>query len=96
MALSGGWKITKDALNYPVCALPQEVASAFSKVTMDLGGAGYDPLMYLATQTVSGINHMILCKQNLTDAEGTVKIVKMIINIPATGDPQIVLIDPLF
>jgi len=96
MALCGGWKITRDALNYPTCNLPEVVSSAFSKVTKDLVGAKYEPLMYLATQAVNGTNHMILCRQTLTDAGGTVKIVKMVLNIPATSDPQILLIDPLF
>ncbi len=96
MTLCGGWEITKDALNYPVCDLPEAVSSAFSQVTSNLVGAKYEPLMYLSTQVVSGTNHMILCRQTLTDAEGTVKIAKMILNIPANGDPQIVLIDQLF
>lgn len=96
MSIVGGWVITKDALNYPSCNLPEQAASAFTQVTVDLIGAKYEPLMYLATQVVNGINHMILCRQTLSDAEHTVKIVKMVLNIPANGDPQIVLIDQLF
>ncbi len=96
MGLCGGWKITKDALNYPVCNLPENVASVFSKVTMDLVGAKYEPLMYLSTQVVNGINHMILCRETLSDAEHTVKISTMILNIPANGEPQIVTVNPLF
>lgn len=96
MALCGGWKITKDALNYPVCDLPENVASAFSKVTMDLVGAKYEPLMYLATQVVSGQNHMLLCRETLSDAEHTVKISTIIINVPVSGDPQILAVNPLF
>ncbi len=96
MALCGGWEITKDALNYPVCNLPEAVSSAFSQVTSNLVGAKYEPLMYLSTQVVSGINHMILCRQTLSDAEHTAKISTMILNVPANGDPQIVLINPLF
>ncbi len=96
MALCGGWEITKDALDYPVCNLPENVASAFSKVTTDLVGAKYEPLMYLATQVVSGTNHVILCRETLSDAERTVKISTMILNVPANGDPQILAVNPLF
>lgn len=96
MSLSGGWQITEDALNYPVCNLPEELASVFSKVTKDLVGAKYDPLMYVSTQVVSGINHMILCRETLSDAEHTVKISTMILNVPATGDPQLLAVNQLF
>ncbi len=96
MSIPGGWTITTEAKGYPVCDLPEAVASAFSQVTTGLDGVGYEPLMYLATQVVNGTNHMILCRQTLVNVECTVKIVKMVLNIPAVGDPQIVLIDPLF
>ncbi len=96
MGLCGGWKITEDALNYPVCNLPENVASMFSQVTKDLVGAKYEPLMYLSTQVVSGINHMILCRETLSDAEHTVKISTIVLNSPATGDPQIIAVNQLF
>lgn len=96
MGLCGGWTITKDALSYPVCELPENVASIFSQVTKDLVGATYEPLMYLATQVVSGINHMILCRETMSDAEHTVKISTMILNDPVNGEPQILAINPLF
>ncbi len=96
MTLCGGWEITKDAVNYPVCNLPEKVATVFSQVTKDLVGAKYEPLMYLSTQVVSGTNHMILCRETMSDAEHTVKISTMILNMPATGDPQILAINPLF
>lgn len=87
MSIPGGWVITKDAQNYPTCNLPEQVASAFSKVTMDLVGAKYEPLMYLATQVVNGTNHMILCRQTLSDSDHTVRLSTMIVNIPTNGDP---------
>lgn len=96
MALCGGWEITNDALNYPVCNLPEDLASVFSKVTKDLIGAKYEPLMYLSTQIVSGTNHMILCRETLSDAEHTVKISTIILNVPASGEPQIIAVNQLF
>ncbi len=96
MGLCGGWTITEDALSYSTCNLPEMVASAFSQVTMDLVGAKYEPLMYLATQVVNGTNHMILCRETLSDAAHTVKISTIILNIPASGDPQLIAVNQLF
>ncbi len=96
MSISGGWSITTDALKYPACNLPEQVASAFSEVTTGLVGAKYEPLMYLATQVVNGTNHMILCRETLSDANHTVKVSTMILNIPTSGDPQIILNNSLF
>ncbi len=96
MSIAGGWAITTEAKNYPNCDLPEPVASAFSQATMYLEGARYEPLMYLATQVVNGTNHMILCRQTVVSVKSIVKIVKMVLNIPAVGDPQIVTFDPLF
>lgn len=96
MSVPGGWEITEAAKNYPTCNLPEQVASAFSKVTMNLVGGKFEPLMYLATQVVNGTNHMILCRQILSDLEHTVRISTMIVNIPTNGEPQIVVINPLF
>lgn len=39
---------------------------------------------------------MILCRETLSDAEHTVKISTMILNVPASGEPQILAINPLF
>lgn len=96
MSLRGGWVITEDAEKYPTCSLPEQVATAFSEVTKALLGPKYEPLMYAATQVVSGTNHMILCRQTLSDAERTVKLSTLVLNIPANGEPQIVVINPLF
>lgn len=96
MVLCGGWQITEDALAYSACNLPEDVASVFSQVTKDLEGARYEPLMYLATQVVSGINHMILCRVTLSDEEHTVKISTIILNVPVSGEPHILTVNDLF
>lgn len=93
----GGWVITEEAKNCPTCNLPEQVATAFSKVTMDLMvGAKYEPLMYLATQVVNGTNYMILCRETISDNDHTVLVSAMVLNIPTSGDPHIVLNNPLF
>lgn len=93
--VAGGWTITEDFKNYPVCDLPQDAASAFSEVMKNWDGAKYEPLMYLAAQVVSGTNHMILCRETLVDREQTVKAATVIIYAPVSGEPQILAINPI-
>lgn len=58
----GAWKIVAAIGSYP-----QKVASALNDLFSSIDGVGYSPLMYAAQQQVSGVNHMIYCKQtNLT------------------------------
>ena len=54
----GAWKITATIGSYP-----QKVASALSDLFASIDGVGYSPMMYAAQQQVSGVNHMIYCKQ---------------------------------
>ncbi len=94
--MRGGWKITEAAMDYPTCSLPEHVATAFSEAMAGLLGAKYEPLMYAATQIVSGSNHMILCRQASSDLEHTVRLVTVVLYIPINGEPQILTINPLF
>lgn len=96
MLKCGGWNITEDAKNFSVCDLPEEVASAFLKVTQNLAGARYEPLMFAATQVVAGINYMILCRETTTDKDLTVVLSTMTITVPVDGEPQIFAVDRLF
>ena len=44
------------------CNLPQPVATAFSKAIAGLVGVSYTPVLYVASQLVSGTNYCIICK----------------------------------
>lgn len=68
---------------FEACALPQDVASAFTETAGSLIGASYLPVLYIGKQIVNGINHYILCEQTITNAEMTKQLVTMVINIPA-------------
>jgi hypothetical protein len=50
----GSWEI-----NPIVDAMPQKVATAFSELAETLVGASYEPIAYLGSQTVNGINHAV-------------------------------------
>lgn len=60
--VTGGW--TYDP-NMAPCGLPQEVASAFTKATEGIVGASYVPVLYVASQLVSGKHYCIVCKTTL-------------------------------
>lgn len=88
--------ITESAKEFPACDLPEEVASAFAQAMGQINGAGYVPLMHLATQVVGGMNYLLLCRETLAVAEPVEKIATVTLFVPATGDPQITNVTPLF
>lgn len=94
--LCGEWLITDSAKEFPACNLPADVAAAFTTALEGWSGAGYVPLMHLATQVVVGMNHLILCRETLAVAEPVAKIATVTLFVPATGDPQITNVTPLF
>lgn len=67
----GGWT-SPDSL-----AITDEVKTVLEKATSGLVGAGYEPVAYLGSQVVAGINHRILCKVTpvTKDPEATYAIV---------------------
>ena len=54
--LLGGWNLDE----VKGCNLPQKVQSAFTAVTSELVGADYEPIAYLGSQQVNGINYRVL------------------------------------
>lgn len=60
----GGWEFHTDAMK--PCDLPQKVATAFSKATHGMVGVKYEPVLYVASQLVSGMNYCIVCKTTAT------------------------------
>ncbi len=84
MAL-GGWNLDE----VKGCNLPQKVQSAFMAVTGDMTGADYEPIAYLGSQIVNGINYRILAKQRLVIPGCEVRIVKMIIHEGTDGSARL-------
>ncbi len=90
MAL-GGWNLD----DVKGCNLPQKVQSAFTAVTGDMTGADYEPIAYLGSQIVNGINYRILCKRRLVIPNSDVQIVKMIIHEETDGSVRLVSVSGL-
>ncbi len=61
--------------------LPKDVEKGFKELTEHIEGASYEPVLYVGSQVVAGVNYMIICKQTLLDKEATQHVVKLIINI---------------
>lgn len=73
---TGGWELAEML----ACSLPEKVASGFSEVTHAMVGAKYVPVLYVGTQVVHGMNHMIICKQTLAVQGAAEHLVNMVLN----------------
>lgn len=73
----GGWILEND---FNIGTLPQKVATGFEKVFDGWVGASYEPILYLGHQIVNGVNHAILCKQNVITKDPSEHIVKIILH----------------
>lgn len=83
--LLGGWNLDE----VKGCNLPQKVQSAFTAVTSDLVGADYEPICYLGSQTVNGINYRVLALSRAVVPNAEKKIVKMIIHEELDGSVRL-------
>lgn len=69
----GSWNV-----NVTVGKFPQKVASALAD--LKIVGAEYNPIAYVGSQEVNGVNHAILAEQVLTTGKDTRNIVMLILN----------------
>ena len=88
MATLGGWNIDE----MKGCNLPQKVQSAFTTVTSELVGADYEPVLYVGSQEVNGVNYCILAVQTLITATPEKRLVKMIIHEELDGTARLLSI----
>lgn len=72
---TGSWDIAVQIGIYP-----QKVASALTALGDTLMGAEYEPIAYVGSQVVNGINHAVLAKQTVLSGKDTANIVMMIFN----------------
>ncbi len=90
-SLLGSWDISE----MKSCNLPQKAASAFSAVTGGLMGADYQPVLYVGSQLVNGMNYCILAIQTLLTANPEKRLVKMVINVDTKGSASLVSVSGL-
>lgn len=65
-AVVGGWVVYSDTA---ASAMPNELFTAYTKVTADAGDVSYAPVAYLGSQAVSGTNYALLCAVTPKDAK---------------------------
>jgi hypothetical protein len=70
-ALTGGWEKAES----PV--ITEEIRALLDKATAEMVGAEYEPVAYLGSQVVAGMNHAVLCRIRpvVPDAESSYAIV---------------------
>ncbi len=79
--ICGGWVLTE---NMQSDGLPEKLASAWAEV-MNLTGAEYLPVLYVGTQLVNGMNHMVVCRQTLITQDNETHLVKVVLNCSLSG-----------
>ena len=87
----GGWNLDE----VKGTALPQKVQTVFTAVTSELVGADYEPIAYLGSQQVNGMNYRILALQKLVVPNAEKRIVKMIIHEELDGSVRLVSVSGL-
>ena len=72
-----------DIVNIPADKLPQEVASAVSAANGNhLLGATYNPLWYVGSQVVNGMNYLFVAEDIRSTKNKDKSIVGLVINVP--------------
>ena len=71
------------------CNLPQKVATDFTAVMSGIVGSEYEPIAYLGSQAVNGINYRILRLQTMVVPNSEKKFVRTIINEAPDGSVRL-------
>ena len=87
----GGWNLDE----VKGTALPQKVQTAFMAVTSELVGAEYEPIAYLGSQQVNGMNYRILALMRAVTPNAEKRIVKMIIHEELDGSVKLLSVSGL-
>ena len=86
----GAWNV-----NVALGSMPEEVATGFGKLS-DLVGATYEPIAYLGSQVVNGVNHAVLAEQTLVLENPVKNVVLVVLNQkPGSMDAEVVSIKTL-
>ena len=72
----GGWSVNEGEI---FLEQNKNVSAAFDKAMEGLTGASYEPVAYIGSQLVSGMNYMILCRESpvVPDADSQYALVKV-------------------
>ncbi|MBV7404492.1 hypothetical protein [Enterobacter sp. ENT03] len=91
----GGWSFNP-TVNKNIPAMQVEHLDIFNQAFEGFDGAGYEPLMHLGQQLVSGMNHSFIAKQSLlTSSPEHIAVVKVTIYVPLDAAPVITAIEAI-
>lgn len=84
--LMGGWQVNADKLAVDDNT---DVKEAFTAATKELVGVNYEPVTYLGSQVVAGVNYCLLCRATPVGQNSGVYYVLMYIYVDTTGTAQV-------
>ncbi|MGL5752169.1 MAG: hypothetical protein ACRCXT_16670 [Paraclostridium sp.] len=87
----GGWNICFKCPHDLSPALNTCLNTALTSLT----GAGYELILYVGSQLVSGTNYLVICKETTLTNPPSERLVAVVINQPLSGKCTIVSVKPL-
>ena len=85
-AETGAWAVNDQEIQ---AKLPDEVAKAFSKAMEGFTGIDLEPVAYVGSQVVAGMNYMILCRATAVSQESVPTYKMVIIYADLDGNAEI-------
>ena len=83
VSVVGGWNTSNGA------KFTNEAQAAFDNVTQNITNVKYEPIAYMGSQVVAGINHCILCKATVEAENATPYYTLMYIYEDINGNAEI-------
>ena len=82
-SLSGGWNVAENT------AITEENKAILEKALEKLVGVTYEPIAYLGSQVVAGLNHCFLCKATVVYPDAVPSLALVYIYEDLSGNAQI-------
>lgn len=82
-SLSGGWNVAENT------AITEENKAILEKALEKLVGVTYEPIAYLGSQVVAGLNHCFLCKATVVYPDAVPSLALVYIYEDLSGNVQI-------
>ncbi len=82
----GGWSANEGEISLDQ---NEDVRTAFEKAMEGLTGASYEPVAYIGSQLVSGMNYMILCRETIVVPDAVSKYAMVKVYADLSGNAEI-------
>lgn len=88
--LMGGWTVNGES----PADIPQEIVEALAQAAEETAAScGYEPMLLLSSQVVSGMNYCLLCR--VTEADGVCFYAQVYLYVDLKGQSKITRVEPL-